>query len=220
MHMSKTLLLAIVLVTQSASSHAQVYTENFNGTLPSVMLNGIIAYGVNGPWSTRIADGALELQNLGDDKALRYYKVERVIYPGSTAPASTDDATIEAIVRVSGDERAGAGVMTRFDPKTSNYLLFTIGPRGTFSLLLRKDGKASFAGAGTHDAIRVGEFNRVRARTIGNTIIFEVNDREVARIAGDETPGRLVGIGAFGRGTYQFDEVRVAPPGVELPPAR
>jgi len=55
-------------------------------------------------------------------------------------------------------------------------------------------------------------------KTLGSTLVFEVNGREVARMPGDDTPGHLVGIGAFGRGTFTFEEVRIAPPGVDTSP--
>lgn len=213
---SAQLVIAIaVLVASAASGHAQVYVESFDGARPSIMLNGVLQFGSNGPWSTRIANGALEMENRTADDALRYYKVERVIYPGSSTPVATEDATIETTVGVSGEERSGAGILARYDAKTQDYLLFAIGPLATFHVIQRKAGKARYVAAGASAAIQLGVPNRLLVKTLGSTVVFDVNGHEVVRMPGDETPGRLVGIGAFGRGTFTFHEVRIAPPGVD-----
>jgi hypothetical protein len=209
----------LIAFTTPSLVRGQVYVEEFDGPVQSIMLNGVLDFGSNGAWSTRVTNGALELENRTADNAVRYYKVERVIYPGRSGPVATEDATIEAVVRVTGEERSGAGVIVRFDPKSKDYLFFAIGPKGTFYTLLRKEQKATFVGAGLHDAIKVGEPNRLLVKTLGSTLVFEVNGREVTRMAGEDSPGRLVGIAAFGRGTFDFDRVRIAPPGVDLGPA-
>ena len=184
------------------------------------MLNGVLSFGSSGPWSTRVTNGALEIENRTADNAVRYYRIERVIYPGSQGPAATEDATIEATLRMTGEERGGAGVIARYDAKTRDYLMFAVGPKGTFHNLLRKGPKATFVAAGLNDAIKVGESNRLLVKTLGSTLVFEVNGREVTRMQGDETPGKLVGIGAFGRGTFNFEQVRIAPPGVDMAAGR
>jgi hypothetical protein len=107
-------------------------------------------------------------------------------------------------------------VIARYDPKTRDYLMFAVGPKGTFHALLRKGPKAKFVAAGLNEAIKAGESNRLLVKTLGSTLVFEVNGREVTRLPGDETPGKLVGIGAFGRGTFNFEQVRIASPGVDM----
>ena len=138
--------------------------------------------------------------------AWRADSVCNCVSPGSAAPAFWSVSI------------GGVGLLVRYDRRTQDYMMFAVGPRGTFNVLIRKDHKVGVAAAGTHDAIKTGEANRLLVKTLGSTLVFEVNGREVSRMPGEETPGRLVGIGAFGRGTFNFDEVRIAPPGVEMSP--
>jgi hypothetical protein len=132
----------------------------------------------------------------------------------------TTDATVEVAVRATGDERSGAGILARYDPATRTYILFAVGPLGGYYVVLRGRKSAQIVAAGISDAIRVGEVNELRVRTVGETLIFDVNGTPVVRFPGGDAPGRLVGIGAFGRGAFRLEEVRISPPGVEgAPPA-
>jgi hypothetical protein len=219
-------LVATLLVASTVNGYAQVvaqsqiYVESFDGPLTTVMLNGAIRFGASGPWSTRVANGALELENRTVDNSMRIIKIERVIHPGSLMPMVTDDATIEATLRVSGEERSGAGVVARYESKTNDYYVFAVGPLGTFHVIQHKSGKARQLTTGTNEAIRAGGTNRVLVRIVGRVAVFEVNGREIVRMPGDDMPGGFVGVSAFGRGTFAFDEVRLAPPGVDMTPAR
>jgi hypothetical protein len=217
------LLAALIIPT---AVHAEDYVETFDGSVPAVMLNGALTTGVDGIWTTSVDGGSLTLSNSSTDAAVHYISMQNVVYPGSLQPMATTGASIEVKVLVRGTAKAGAGVIARFDPRTKNYMLFTIGGSdSTYYVLARESGGAKKIAAGVNPAIRQGEVNTVSLTNIEGALSFSVNGTELARIPAATTgeviprpPTRvtppdsdMVGVGAFGQGTFQFDEVRVIP---------
>ena len=213
----------ILSLMSSASVQAAEYVESFDGPLTSIMLNGAVTTGTNGAWTTDVRDGALVLSNPEAASALRYVAVENVVYPGSTAPVSTNNAAIEATVRTKGEERAGAGVLAGLDPRTGNYVFFAVSGGGAYFASRKDQNRVKIIAAGTSAAIKPGAANKVSASTRGRTLVFSVNGTEVLQVpeagpaeqAGRSYPPqgqRLVGLAAFGRGTFWLEEARIAPP--------
>lgn len=205
----------------SARVQAGDYVEAFDGPLPSVMLNGSLTLGTSGAWSTKVADGALVLSNSEAANAIRYIAVENVVFPGTSTPTSTNNDTIELSVRASAEERAGAGVVADFDPRTSNYVLFAVGSHGAYFACRKEQNRVKIIAAGTSQAIKTNAMNKVAVSTKDRALVFSVNGSEILKVSElePEWPNRrpvaarprLVGIGAFGRGTFWFDEVRISP---------
>jgi hypothetical protein len=223
--MARTTLVSALILSLLAAPGARAaeYVESFDGPLTSVMLNGALSTGASGGWSVEVREGALVLSNPEAANALRYIGLENVIYPGSASPASTNNATIEATVRAKAEERAGAGVLAGYDPRTGNYVFFAVSGGGAYFATRKDQNRVKIIAAGTSAAIKPGAANKVSASTRDRTLVFSVNGTEVLRV---QEPGpveqagrsslpqgqRLVGLAAFGRGTFWFEEARIAPP--------
>jgi hypothetical protein len=207
---------------------AQEYVESFDGPLTSVMLNGAVELGASGVWQTSVDNGNLVFTNPDASAAVRYIAIENVVYDGMGEPSSTNASTIEAVLQVKSSEKAGGGLIGRFDPQSKDYVLFTIGGTGgAFFVVKREQKGAKTIAAGTNPAIKSNAANKLKLRNVEGTLIFEVNGTEVIRVpeepTGELLPGRpdrrkikynqLVGIGAFGKGAYTFEEVRVTSAG-------
>ena len=222
-------LLAALLLP--AAAQAEDYVESFDGPVPAVMLNGALTLGLDGVWTTSVGNGSLQLVNNSADAAVRYFSVQNLIYPGSLQPMATTGASIQADIRVHGTARAGAGVIARFDPRSKNYMMFTIGGSdSTYYVLAREAGGAKRIAAGVNPVIRQNEVNTVSVINTDGALSFSVNGTELIRIpavtSGEiisrpptrvPTPeGEMVGVGAFGQGTFQFDEVRITPGAADM----
>lgn len=195
------------------------YVETFDGPDKAIMLNGTVDYGVDGAWSARIDDGALELENTDAGSAVRYYTTPTVSYPGSGAVSQTDGASIEVDVRVDAQDRSGAGLLGGFDPRRKDYHLFAIGPNQQIYVMFRENGKARLLVAATNDAVKSGQTNRLRLSSQDDGLAFEVNGVRVITIAPSDLVGRGIGIGAFGRGTFSFDNVHIIDAVMKTEPA-
>ncbi|HET6492951.1 MAG TPA: hypothetical protein VFG44_08255 [Burkholderiales bacterium] len=173
------------------------------------MLNGVVDYGADGDWSVRINDGALELSNSEAEHALRYYTVPTVSYPGSGSVSDTDGAIVEVEVRVEAHGRAGAGIVAGFDRSKKDYLLFATGAGQQVYVVRRTHGKARMLTATTNDAVKEGEMNRLRVSRTDGGLALDINGARVMMVSSSDVPGRGIGIGAFGTGTFSFDEVLI-----------
>lgn len=208
-----------LLAATSWAASERRYVETFDGPDKAIMLNGTIDYGVDGAWSARIDDGALELENTDAGSAVRYYTTPTVSYPGSGAVSQTDGASIEVDVRVDAQDRSGAGLVGGFDRRRKDYHLFAIGPNQQVYVMFRENGKARLLVAATNNAVRSGQTNRLRLSGQEEGLAFEVNGVRVITIAQEDMAGKGIGIGAFGRGTYSFDNVHIIDSGVGTKPA-
>lgn len=206
------LALSVTSFSNASGQAARTYVETFDGPDPSVMLNGVVDYGADGGWAVRIDDGALELLNTTEGDAVRYYTTPTVSYPGSMRISRTDGATIEVDVRVDADFRAGAGLIGGFDHQKKDYLLFAVGPAQQAYVLARTNGKARILVATHHDAVRTAQTNRLKISREGGGLRFDVNDSHVLTIDRADVPGGGIGLGAFGRGSFSFDNVNISDP--------
>jgi hypothetical protein len=204
--------LSIMFASGVSAQVARTYVETFDGPDPSVMLNGVVDYGADGDWAVRIDDGALELSNTEEGDAVRYYTTPTVSYPGSGRISRTDGATIEVDVRVDAGSRAGAGLIGGFDHQKKDYILFAVGPAQQVYVLGRTNGKAKILVATHHDAVRTAQTNRLKISREGGGLRFEVNDSHVLTIDREDVPGPGIGLGAFGRGSFSFDNVNISDP--------
>lgn len=203
-------LLLLAAATTWAEPSGRVYVETFDGSDPAIMLNGVVDYGIKAPWVARIANEALELSNTDADNALRYYTLPTVSYRGTGTVSRTDGASIEVDVHVEAVDKArsGAGLVGGFDHRRKDYVLFAIGPAKQVYVVQRRNGKARMLATAEHDGIKEGG-NRLRISSVDDGLGFDINGVRVMTVEHAELPGKGIGIGAFGRGTFRFDTVRI-----------
>jgi len=188
---------------------AAEYRESFDESRdPARIMAGTLLIGNDGTWIGALEDGAYSLSNSGKAGAVRYFHVDFAKRNGTDAAERT-----EVAVDVAGQfegQAAGAGLLYRFDREARTYYAFVVMKDGAYSLWQRSaDGLRRLAG-GSNAAIKPGSVNSLLARLQGGEAELYVND---TRIVGHSTGATLagdVGIIAFDRGAYRFDNFRLS----------
>ena len=188
---------------------AAEYRESFDaGSDPAKIMAGTLLIGDDGVWTGALEDGAYRLSNPGKDGAIRFYHFG---FPGRSAASATGRTEVAVDVEGRFDGRiAGAGLLYRFDPAARTYYAFVVMKEGAYSLWQRTAEGLRRVASGSNAAIKPAGANSLLARLQGGKAEVFVNEtRIVGHSLGAGQTGH-VGIVAFDRGAYRFDNFRLS----------
>lgn len=172
---------------------------------PQQMLGGVLTIGQDDAWTGEVGNGAYTLTNGSRAGSIRTFYMSRIndVLPGP----------IEADVRVeSEDPQAGAGVLAAHDPASLSYVLLLVGGEGNYAVVVSEQRSARVALSGTSSRIRRGQANLVRTERGPEGVSLFINGARLGSFGNPAMTGTGVGIGAFGRGRFSFEEVRIFAP--------
>lgn len=200
--------LLVALALAAAPALAAEYRETFDeGRDPAKILAGTLLIGDDGVWSGALEDGAYSLSNAGKDGAVRYFHVDFSNQSGAGAGSRT-----EVAVDVAGQfdgQVAGAGLLYRFDRAARTYYAFVVMKDGVYSLWQRGTEGLRRVAAGSNAAIKPDGTNSLLVRLEDGKAELFVNDTRIGGHSTGPTAEGDVGIVAFDRGTYSFDNFRL-----------
>ena len=147
-----------------------------------------------------------ELENRTDPAAIRFYRIEKL--RGGQSPGQ---AAIAVDVTGEFPERVSAcGILYRYDGATRSYLAFVVGARrwtlyqrGPEGMRPRLSGELARSAA---------PIRRLRIQPDGDRLLLEIDGRPAGRVEIANMPGMAVGLVAFGKGRFEFDNLAIVPP--------
>ncbi|WP_417695013.1 hypothetical protein [Roseibium sp.] len=214
-------LLCLVLSFRGMLPDTQhVYLETFdNKTIDEVIGGRFVEEPTDPTWRDRHAkkywsfstDGhRMVWKNTQHPNSTHFLDIPWVAYDDGLRLFEVNEADISVTVKAQTRGRGGAGVLIG-SGMSGYYWLFALDGNGNYHLLRKAGRNLHPATRARHPAIKMGADNRISYVRTEDTHIFSVNGEEVLRVPNIERRHALkgVGIGAFGKGSYEFDDLKI-----------
>ncbi len=205
------LLVTILLVWDSRRYFVpeQIYSENFDNEDPDLILGGQLTVPPRrSPWKIRFEDGKLIFKNRTKGHNTHLVDINWVRFDGSEKLSPVQNADIAVTVTADSNGLGGAGVIVG-SVEHRRYWFFGIDDHGRYHVFRKRGSKLTPVTNGYNVAILQGEVNRVFVDRQQDKNVFFVNDQMIIEVPTNGPKGRPDGVGlsAFGKGTYYFDDL-------------
>jgi hypothetical protein len=158
-------------------------------------------------WKGSVNQGCYNLSNAVWDGAVRYYYLKSVPRMASQSSLSEGALSVDVFVE-EGNDNSAAGLIYQFNAETKNYYAFILYRNHTYAIYRRTHEGLRKILSGTAKRFSPNGNNTLTILTRGVNCEFYINSMAVACIGDTVRPSGHVGIVAFGKGAYRFDNFK------------
>ncbi len=189
----------------------QSFTETFDSEHIEDVLGGqIVENGHRSPWTVYVNGDKLVWKNRTHKQKTHFQTIPWVKFDGRSELSRLTDPRISVTVGAEPSGRGGAGLFIQQE-RRGQYWMFTVDDDGGYHILRKGLRALSPIANGQHAAIRKNEENRLSFYQNSDFLIFHVNGEEVIKVpkAGKRDMPTTVGLVAFGKGRFEFDDLNI-----------
>lgn len=182
--------LAVFLVL-AVSIFSQVVVAQTSNPGMGRLAEHLPSSGQDDSWRVTNTGDSIEIENLGNPNAIRYYYVGPV-------QGSEGRRTIETDIGVHPNGSGSAGLLYGLRNQGDLYHMVTLNPDGVVSVFRRDNSGFRPLLEQSSQAFQPGKMNRLKIEEKGDEISFFLNDSKLGLVGGDLFGSGAVGIGVVG----------------------